>query len=385
MSVNNNDKTNVLVLGCGMVGATMARDLARREGFHVTVADVSEASLARLANEPSVNPLCTDLSDPSKLSELVSRFDFVAGAMPSRFGYSTLRTVIEAGKPMSDISFMPENALELDQLAKERGVTAVVDCGVSPGLSNLFVGHAAAKLDEAHEAVIYVGGLPRKRTWPYQYKAPFAPSDVIEEYTRPARLREAGQTVTRPALSEPEFLDFEEVGTLEAVNTDGLRSLLFTVDIPTMREKTLRYPGHCDLMRAFAAAGLFSEDSIEVNGTRISPRAVTSHLMFKDWAFEPKEEEFTLLRVEVTGQRSGKPIRMTYNLYDQYCRETDTQSMARTTAFPNTAMIAMLADGTFQKPGVHAPETLGSHDALFTRMLTELEARGVRIVLEDVQ
>jgi len=90
---------------------------------------------------------------------------------------------------------------------------------------------------------IYVGGLPIVRQWPYEYKAVFSPLDVIEEYTRTARFVENGRVVTRPALTDLERVDFEGVGTLEAFNTDGLRTLIQTIPAPNMKEKTLRYPG----------------------------------------------------------------------------------------------------------------------------------------------
>ena len=72
-----------------------------------------------------------------------------------------------------------------------------------------------------------VGGLPKIRTLPFEYKAPFSPIDVIEEYTRPARFIENGHIVIKPALSDAELIDFEKTGTLESFNTDGLRSILF--------------------------------------------------------------------------------------------------------------------------------------------------------------
>src|SRR5207244_3412258 len=107
---------------------------------------------------------------------------------------------------------------------------------------------------------------------PYQYKAPFAPLDVVEEYTRPARMVENGQQVTRPALSETELIDFEPVGTLEAFNTDGLRSLLTTIDAPNMKEKTLRWPGHAELMRVLRETGYFDKREITLrDGQRVRP------------------------------------------------------------------------------------------------------------------
>ncbi len=372
-------KHKAVVLGCGLVGATMARDLASDDEFDVTVADISAENLREAAVEPRLRTAQLDLGDTQALGKLIEPFDIVVGGLPSRIGWQTLETVIAAGKPYCDISFMPQDATQLDAMAIDKGVTAVVDCGVSPGLSNLIVGYVHAQLDATEDAVIYVGGLPKVRQWPYYYKAPFAPADVIEEYTRPARFIENGLQVTRPALSDPELIDFPNVGTLEAFNTDGLRSLLHTVDIPNMKEKTLRYPGHIKLMRAMRETGLFRTDEIDVGGVKVRPLDVTSALMFPKWTYEEGEEEFTTLRVTVAGRKDGQSVRHTYDLYDEYDRATRTSSMARTTAFPNVIMARMIVRGEFDEPGVFPPEQLATRDGVFDRMVDALAERGVNL------
>ncbi len=372
-----------IVLGCGLVGATMARDLADDPDFEVTAADLSEKNLRAVESAPRVTTVQVDLGDPAKLRSTIQGFDIVLGALPSRFGFATLRTVIECGKRYSDISFMPEEALELDDLAKKHGVTAIVDCGVSPGLSNMMVGRAHAQLDRTDSVVIYVGGLPKVRRWPYQYKAPFAPADVIEEYTRPARMVENGRLVVKPALSEPELIDFPRIGTLEAFNTDGLRSLLRTVSIPNMREKTLRYPGHCELMRVLRETGFFDKSEIEVRGVNVRPLDVTSKLLFPQWTYEEDEEEFTLLRVVVEGQKDARPARYTYELYDEYDRTTHTSSMARTTGFPAAIVARLLVKGEINQPGVLPPELLTCRNEAFDHFDHMVQAlRERRVIVE---
>ncbi|MEK6676028.1 MAG: saccharopine dehydrogenase C-terminal domain-containing protein [Planctomycetota bacterium] len=369
----------VVVLGCGMVGATLARDLASDLNLSVTAADVDGERLRKLDNIPRLQTRVADLSSPGALKNLIQDFDLVVGALPSRFGFAALKTVVECGKCYSDISFMPEDALELDAVAKRTGATAVVDCGVSPGLSNMMIGFAHANLDRTDCAEIYVGGLPFARHWPFEYKAPFAPSDVVEEYTRPARLIENGQVVTRPALSEPELLDFGKVGTLEAFNTDGLRSLLKTVFITNMREKTLRYPGHIELMRVFRETGFFSKTPIDVGGVSVKPLDVTSRLLFPKWANTVDEEEFTVLRVIVKGIRSGKPFQYTFDLFDTTDRTTKTSSMARTTAFPCAIVARMLLTDKQREAGVFAPESVAAKPGVFDSMVEQLRSRGVMI------
>ena len=374
-------KKRAIVLGCGLVGATMARELAADSEFEVAAADFAQNNLDKLRDCPGIRTIRVDLSDPGRVKEVLGGQDVVLGALPSRIGLQTLEAVIHSGKCYCDISFMSEDAMQLDSLAKKHGATAVVDCGVSPGLSNMMVGHAVAQLDRAVRADIYVGGLPKVRRWPYQYKAPFAPSDVIEEYIRPARIVENGKIVVKPALSDPELMDFPQVGTLEAFNTDGLRTLLETVRVANMREKTLRYPGHIELMRVLRETGYFDQDEIEVKGVKVRPRDVTAKLLFPQWTYDQGEEEFTVLRVVVEGAKGGKPMRLTYDLYDEYDRASGTSSMARTTGFPCVIVARMLALGRFTERGVYAPETLAQRDGLFDLIVSELDCRGVKVRL----
>jgi len=372
-------KKRAVVLGCGLVGATMARELAADPEFEVAAADFAQNNLDKLRDCSGIRTIRVDLSDPGRVKEVIGDQDVVLGALPSHIGLQTLEAVIRGGKCYCDISFMPEDAMQLDSLAKKHEATAVVDCGVSPGLSNMMVGHAVSHMERADRADIYVGGLPKVRHWPYQYKAPFAPSDVIEEYTRPARIVEDGKIVVKPALSDPELMDFSQAGTLEAFNTDGLRTLLGTVRVADMREKTLRYPGHVELMRVLRETGYFDQNEIEVKGVKVRPRDVTAKLLFPRWTYEQGEEEFTILRVVVEGAKGGKSMRHTYDLYDEYDRISGTSSMARTTGFPCVIVARMLAHGRFAERGVFAPETLAQREGLFELIVSELDRRGVKV------
>ena len=370
-------RKKVVILGGGMIGSAIAMDLKRRDEAEVTVADLRADVRERIAARYGVKTVAADLSRPAAITALVAGYDLVVGALPSVLGHQTLEAVIAAGKDYCDISFMPENALELDARAREQGVCAVVDCGVAPGVSNIMAGYAAARLAPFESLEIYVGGLPRVRRWPFDYKAGFAPFDVIEEYTRPARIVEHGRVVVREALSEPERMDFPGVGTLEAFNTDGLRSLVHTLDVPFMKEKTLRYPGHIELMRAFRELGLFSKEALQVGEATVRPLDVTAALLFPKWTFEEGEADLTVLRVVAEGLEDGRPTRYDWDLLDRFDPETGLRSMSRTTAFPAAIMAGLMLEGTFRRPGVHAPESVGREPGLLDRMLAELQDRGV--------
>jgi lysine 6-dehydrogenase len=368
-----------VVLGCGLVGAAVAKDLATDSGVQVTVVDVNPENLRKLNGHSHITTRHADLSQPSVIKDAVSKADIVVGALPGRLGLPALRAVVESGKNYCDSSFMEQDASDFNDLARNSKVTAIVDCGVAPGLSNMIAGYLNERLERLDKLHIYVGGLPKKRTWPFHYKAPFSPADVIEVYTRPTRLVENGKVVVRPALSEAELIDFPWIGTLEAFNTDGLRTLINNIDVPDMREKTLRYPGHIELMRVFREVGLFDLNEIEVRGAKVRPRELTSMLLFPRWAFDEGEEDFTLMRVIAEGTEGGRRMRHTYDLYDEYDRERGQSSMARTAGFPCAIMARLIAGGRFAKPGIHPPESVARHPDLFEHVLAELANRGVVI------
>jgi saccharopine dehydrogenase-like NADP-dependent oxidoreductase len=365
--------TRALVLGAGNVGYAVACDLARERDWRVTVVDSAPERLAAVQTV-DVDTRRIDLTDRAALRTLTVEHDVVIGALPSALGFRTLSALVESGARGVDVSFMPENALELDAAARANHAVAVVDCGVAPGLSHMMAGDAIRRLAICERVAIYVGGLPEVRTPPFEYKAGFSPWDVLEEYTRPARVVEGARLLSRDSLTGLEAIEVPGVGTLEAFLTDGLRSLLI-LDVPNMTEKTLRYPGHARLMRALRDAGFFARTPIDIGGQRITPIDVTAALLFPHWKYADDEADLTVLRVEVDGRLDGAAVRLRWDMIDRFDPETRLRSMSRTTAFPAAIVARLVAAGAFD-PGVHPPETVG-RVGLLDHVIRELAARGV--------
>ncbi len=375
----------VAVLGGGRVGSAIAADLARDAEFEVTVADLAARALERVAAAAPAAVTQVDLAEPAAVAQLAAAHDLVVGAVPGHMGFATVKTVLEAGRPIVDISFFPEDPFLLDELARARGVAAVVDAGVAPGCSNLILGRVMTLLGETDRFDCYVGGLPVERRWPWEYKAPFSPIDVLEEYTRPARLMAGGRVVTVPALSEAELLDFPGIGTLEGCVTDGLRTLLSTCSrVPEMREKTLRYPGHFERMRMLRQMGLFSAEPVHAGGVTVRPIDLTTRLLFPMWELREGEEDVTVMRVVVEGRGQAGRERHTFELLDRYDRATGTTSMARTTGYTCTAMVRLLARGRFFRAGVAPLEMIGREPGCYAFVMRELAVRGV-LLQESVE
>ncbi|KRO62868.1 MAG: saccharopine dehydrogenase [Cryomorphaceae bacterium BACL11 MAG-121015-bin20] len=288
-------------------------------------------------------------------------------------GYKMMKDVIEAGKNIVDISFYPEDPFGLDELAKEKGVVAVMDCGVAPGMGNIIFGHHNSQM-KITDYECLVGGLPEKREWPYEYQAVFSPIDVIQEYIRPARYVQNSSLIVKEALSDTELIEFDEIGTLESWNSDGLRSLIKTMaHVPNMIEKTLRYPGCVEYLKVLRASGFFSYEKVEVNGTMIRPVDMTAKLLFPKWEMKPGDKDFTVMRIILRGTENGKEVSYQYNLLDRY--QDDTISMARTTGFTCTAVANLVINGAYTRIGISPPEYLGGH---FEFVKTYLEKRGVK-------
>jgi lysine 6-dehydrogenase len=372
-----------LVLGAGRVGQAIARDLAAEPGWAVTVADRSEPALAAVAAAAPVTTRPADLADPAALAALAADYDLVVGALPSFLGFAALRAVLEAGRNVVDISFFAEDPFDLDELARSRGCVAVVDCGVAPGCDNLILGRLAEEMERVVRFVCYVGGLPRDRHLPWEYKAPFAPYDVLNEYLRPARWVENGQVVVTPPLTDLEHLEVAGVGTLEAFLTDGLRTLLHTVEVPHMKEKTLRYPGHAEKIALLKASGFLGEEPVRVGGVEVTPLALTSKLLFPHWELRDGEDELTALRVVVEGVQGGTPRRSTWDLLDRRDPASGLSSMARTTGFTCTAVARLVASGRWSRPGVSAPEHVGRDETCFRQVLADLATRGIQFSVTE--
>lgn len=371
---------NVIVLGAGMVGSAMAIDMSKNH--NTTLADIDSNTLKKIQNRcPALSVIKLDATDEPKLQNVLEPFDLVICAVPGFLGFNTLKSIIIAQKNVVDISFFPENSLELDELAKENGVTAIVDCGVAPGMDNIILGRYNELLDLTDFECL-VGGLPKEKKWPFCYKAPFSPIDVIEEYTRPARYVENGEVIVREALTDCEHVHFDRIGTLESFNSDGLRSIIYTMPhIENMKEKTLRYPGHSEYIRVLKESGFFSEEQIDFNGNSIAPLDFTSKILFNEWKLNENEEELTVMRITLKGKnKKGQIERIEYNLHDEYCTESNTSSMARTTGYTATAAANLFLEGMFNDKGVFPPELLGKHKDCFEYFLHYLEERGIHYV-----
>ncbi len=352
----------VFQIGAGLVGKTMAIDLSKDHDLHLADFDVENLKKVKSIN-PQIKVENLNIKNKLDLKNFIQPADIVLLSVPGFLGFQTIKTILECKKNVVDISFSPENLSQLSNIAIKNNVTAIYDAGVAPGLPNYLIGNYNNEMN-IKNFTYYVGGLPLKPEPPFNYKAPFSPIDVIEEYTRPARMMVNKKVIVKPAMSDLEIIEFEKVGKLEAFNTDGLRSLLKTMDhIPNMMEKTLRYPGHTSLIQEYFDKGMFSKNNIKS----------TSKELLKAWKLKDQEKEFTFLKVIIESDTNI----IKYLLYDEYDVVNKNSSMARTTGFTATASINLILNNLFTQKGIFPPELVGAHKNCLDFIISYLKERSV--------
>lgn len=375
----------IVVLGAGRVGRIIARDLAEDPDLEVTVVDANEHNLGLISQKADVTTQKADLTESGTIGKVTEKSDLVVGALPGELGFNAMQAIIDHPKPYVDISFMPEDPRVLDQRAKAAGIPIVYDIGVAPGMSNLLIAKSVRELKKARYILYIVGGLPVVRHLPWEYEAPFSPKDVIEEYVRPARFKSGGFVRVRPALSDIENFEIPGIGTLEGFLTDGLRSLLDTIDCPNIEEKTLRYPGHAARIQLLKDAGFLDNRIIDVGEHSVTAREFTFKLLEPAWSGTEDSKEFTAMQVFVFGEGPKGDAQIVWNLLDRTDEIRGESSMARTTGFPAALVARYMLDSTASlKPGIYPPEKLAEIPFLVDNLLAALAARGVKYQRSDM-
>jgi len=373
----------VLILGCGNIGSVATQDFAESmSSVEVFVADknmVRAKEVAKAIGADNVAGIQLNASSYNELVHTLETFDLVMGFLPGDLGYRLLEACVDVGKNLVDVSYMPENPLTLNDEAARADATIIPSCGLAPGISNILVGHAIGRLDEAQTVHIMVGGLPATPVPPLGYIITFSVESLIDEYTRKARIIKDSKVIDVEALSGLEEVEFPGVGRLEAFYTDGLKTLLHTVkDVDDMWEKTLRYPGHAKKMELFKDLGFFDEEPINVDGVSLSPRRLSARL-FGQKLLMTEVKDIVAMKVEVSGVRGGRHVSYSYHLLDQYDERKGITAMARTTAYTASIIAQLILRKVIREKGVVPPEKIGMSEEFFSTFLKELRKRGIKI------
>ena len=339
---------DAIALGCGLVGKFVVEELANR-GYSIHVVDLK----IPLTIKQNQNVTWSE-GDIFKLIETLPNSSLIINMLPGRIGQSMRSIFISSGKNIVDLAFTEQDPSMYDDLAKESESTVVWDVGVAPGLSNMILKKEFSKNKNIDQITIKVGGNPSKPDGNWSYMAPFSPSDVIEEDTRPARIIENNGITVVPALSDLHTINVDGYGVMEAFLTDGLRSLLISNFAPNMREYTIRWPGHVE--KWLNSKDLISEEEL-----------------IHEWKFDISKGEFTWMEIKLIYPDS----KIVWIISD--AGKDGHSSMARTTGLVTIACVIELLEHENGKleSGVFSPEQLGSDS--IERVIQLLKQEGVEI------
>ncbi len=363
---------NVCVVGCGMQGSVAAHDLAK-SGHKVVVVDANAKNLSKLSRYENIKTRRFDVMKRNQFVKFMKNFDITLGALPSALGFYTMECAIAAGVDLVDMSYLPEDPFFLHGAAKKRKIKIIPDAGFAPGLSNILIGEAYKKFGGLDRLRILVGGIPQEPIPPFNYRITWSPADLLEEYTRPARIIRNYRETTVETLSGIKEFNMPKIGRLECFYTDGLRTLMKTLrNVKDMEEKTIRYPGHAKLFKTIIECGFLSENPILINKRSCTPKSVTLDIL-KNMLSQGNKEDLSILIIELSHKhRTKKMICVDY--YDEKHKIT---SMARMTAYSGS-IITQCIKG-YKGFGVIPPEYLGMDDNFFAQIERELKKRKIII------
>ena len=347
-----------LILGAGRQGTAAAYDLARfGDASRIVLADVdpqvanqAAARVNHLVQQDVARGLPLDVIAPDSLFALLSEADGVLSAVPYYYNLKITKAAIDAKTHYCDLgghTGIVRQQLDLDSAAKEAGISIVPDCGMGPGLIVTMASYVIDKFDMPEEILLYDGGLPQKPQPPWNYQLTFHVNGLTNEMDGRAVYLREGQIAYVDTLTEPEFIDFPSVGKLEADVTSGgtsTSSWTFAGKLQRYENKTLRYPGHFEWLRAFKTLGLFSEQPMEVNGHSVTPRQVF-HTLLEPQITSPQIEDLCVIRVVGKGQKGGIPAHVVVDLIDYYDPTTGFTAMERLTGWHSAIMLAFQARG----------------------------------------
>ena len=389
----------LLVIGSGMMGSAAAYDMARQgQVDSVTLADNDlkrakdvAARVNRITASKKVRAVGLDAAKEKEAARLMKGHDGALSAVPYFLNLGLAKAAISAGCHFADLggnNTVVRQELALAKQAEKRGIGIAPDCGLSPGMASILGGELVRRLDGRADALrLYVGGLPERPMPPFNYQLVFSVEGLINEYVEPARILRKGKLITIDPLTEPEPFHMHGFAPLVAFQTSGGTSTLpetFEGRVGECFEKTLRYPGHYDLLCELKALGLFSNEKMRVGNVEVAPRALLSKVF--EGKFAGKGPDVCIMRIEAHESVKAPGIRgllggklkgrvASFTMVDHYDPKSDMSAMMRTTAFPASIVLQMMCIGAVSKRGA----VLQERDVPAQAFLEEIERRGIKI------
>ena len=311
-----------LILGFGKIGKTLADYLQK---YEIGVIDSDKTAL-KTAAKSGFEVYNEDITKNS-IIDIMRGYDCVISAVTYKFNYELAKKAVKAKTNFCDLGgndTIVDKELSLHEEAKKEEIIILPDCGLAPGLVDILA--AFAYSEDCREIRMRVGGLPQTPQGPLKYKIVFSPEGLINEYVEKVRIIKNSKIAYVEPLTGLEEITFgDEV--YEAFYTSGGTSTLpktFENGLTYLDYKTIRFPGHCNLIKPVLEMGFADTEEKEIDGKLITPREVLIHLLSKNLSYESKDT--ILLRITAEGEK-----RTIFELLDY---EKEFTAMARTTAYP---------------------------------------------------
>ncbi|KYK21940.1 hypothetical protein AYK25_03015 [Thermoplasmatales archaeon SM1-50] len=357
----------VLVLGGGMMGRAIAYDLNRSSHFDQILIGDKNSQIRRLVTRffkgTKIKVIPLDAERTHEVKKHLQKVDIAVSALPYQYNYRIAKLSIVSHTHLVDLGgnyIIVKNERRLFSKAKMNKVTIIPDSGLGPGLTSIITHDIVNHFDTIDFVKIRVGGLPRYPQPPLNYQIVFSPYGLINEYVDDAMVLDHGKIVFKKSMSELETLKFPEpFGILEAFLTSGGCSTLpitYQKTIKYLDYKTIRYPGHCDKIKAILEIGFADEKKIDCGGKMIVPRDVFASLLVTH--VPTSGEDVVLLKVSSQGMKKGKRRSREYILIDHYDKKNNMTAMMRTTGYPASITVQMIENGTIKEHGVFCPEEI---------------------------
>ncbi|RNJ41843.1 saccharopine dehydrogenase [Mesorhizobium erdmanii] len=333
---------DVVVIGSGKIGSTIARLLADTGDYHVTVVDRSADQLAEIESGPALSTAILDITDEAALSAQLSGKFAVLSAAPFQLTVSIATAAAKTGVHYLDLTEDVESTRQVKRIAKTAKSAFIPQCGLAPGFISIVASDLARKFDSLDSVRLRVGALPQFPSNALNYNLTWSTDGVINEYIQPCEAVVNGELIEVPALEEREEFSLDGV-TYEAFNTSGgLGTLCETLKgkVNTLNYRTIRYPGHAAIMKALL-------QDLGLRHRREVLKDILEH------ALPTTLQDVVIVFVTVSGRRSGRLIQETYanKIYSTQIGGRTTSAIQVTTASSICAVLDLLAGGNIPASG----------------------------------
>ncbi|MDR7224743.1 saccharopine dehydrogenase family protein [Aminobacter aminovorans] len=332
----------IVVVGAGKIGSTIADMLAETGDYKVTVVDRSQAALDSLETGNAVETLKVEISEAGALDAVLAGKFAVLSAAPFHLTTRIAEAAAKAGVHYLDLTEDVASTRIVKELATTAKSAFIPQCGLAPGFISIVANDLAKRFDSLESVRMRVGALPQYPSNALNYNLTWSTDGVINEYCEPCEAIVEGSLVEVPPLEEREEFSLDGI-TYEAFNTSGgLGTLCETYKgkVRTLNYRTIRYPGHAAIMKAL------------LNDLGLRHRREVLKDILEN-SLPATMQDVVVIFVTVSGRKGGRLLQESYanKIYSRQMGKMVRSAIQITTASGICAVLDMLANGALPQQG----------------------------------